>query len=93
MSSQNAKNLELLAQEVLSGEFQRSSPRVIQIAFDAAVRHDLSSVIDAIATEHQVEGGADTTLKVVHYTSISVVLSMLKNHEGSYLRMYKHHRV
>ena len=88
MPSHNTTNLKSLLQEVKSGEHLLSSPNHIQILFNEAAREDLSRTIDAIATRHQVGVGGRTTFRVVHYTSIPAVLSMLENPEREHLRMY-----
>ena len=84
MSYQNATNLEYLLHEVRAAPGARS-PRVLQSSFDAAARDDLSNVINA---EFGVEANESGNSKVVHYTSISSVVSMLENVEKGYLRMY-----
>lgn len=82
MPRQSPTNLELFEREVLSGQFARSSPRVLQPSFDEAALQDIQDVVDSVIVEnHQVHGMAGPTLRVVHYTSIPVVISMLKGAE------------
>ena len=101
MSSQSATNLELLEEEVLSGQFRRSSPGVIQQPFADAARQDtLNAIANVIAEKHQIQKPTDDNLMVVHYTAISGVISMLQDAEvdalnenpdkprSNYLRMY-----
>ena len=101
MPSQSATNLELLEEEVLFGQFRRSSPGVIQQPFADAARQDaLNEIANVIAEEHQIQGPPHDNLWVVHYTDISSVISMLKDVKidglsetpgqprSNYLRMY-----
>ena len=82
MSPQSTTSLELLESEVQSGHFQHSSPRVMQLAFEEAAQQDIRDVADGlIAENHKIPGTADAKLRVVHYTSIPTMISMLKGAE------------
>ena len=89
MLPQNATALERLLQEVQANPPIRSpgarSPRALQPLFDAAARVDLSNAVNA---EFGVGANQSGNYRVVHYTSISSIVSILENAENGYLRMY-----
>ena len=88
MPDKTQTELEKLEQDIQNGKYRYSSPRFIEVQFplliEQAIRSDIEAALDAGKTEIVQD------LMVIHYTSLTAVIAMLKAaaEDKGYLRMY-----